>query len=51
MYGLLPTETKVWLLESIKSSIQNSSVDPGMVNEYFKIEIKPMVCQKWYNII
>ena len=51
MYGLLPTGTKEWLLESIQSSIQSSSVDLGMINEDFKTEIKPMVCQKWYNII
>ena len=37
MYGLLPTEKKEWLLECIKSRIQNSSVDQGMINEGFKI--------------
>ena len=41
MCGLLPTETKVWLLESIQSSIQCSRVDLGMINEDFLIEINP----------
>jgi hypothetical protein len=51
MYGLLPTGAKMGLLESILSSIQSSNVDLGMINEDFKIEIKPLICQKWYNII
>ena len=42
MYGLFPTETKGLLLERIKSSIENSTVDLGMVNEDFKIELKPV---------
>ena len=45
MYGLLPTGTKELLLKIIQSSIQSSSVDLGMVNEDFKIELKPIVCE------
>jgi hypothetical protein len=45
MYGLLPTEKKDMLLKSIKSRFQSSSVDPGMVNEDFKTELKPIVCE------
>jgi hypothetical protein len=30
VYGILPTETKEWLLKIIQSSIQSSSVDIGM---------------------
>jgi hypothetical protein len=51
MHGLFPTGTKEWLLESIQSSILSSIVDQGMINGGIKIEIKPMVSQKWYNII
>jgi hypothetical protein len=45
MYGLLPTATKEMLLKSIQSSSQSSTVDTGMVNEDFKIELTPMVCE------
>jgi hypothetical protein len=45
MYGLFPTGTKVLLLKSIQSSIQSSTLDIGMVNEDFKIELKPIVCE------
>ena len=45
MYGLLPTGTKELLLKIIQSSIQSSSVDLGMVNEDFKIEFNPIVCE------
>ena len=51
MYDLLPTETKELLLKSIQSSIQSSIMDLGMINDDFKIEIKAMICQKWYNLI
>ena len=51
MYDLLPTETKELLLKSIQSSIQSAIVDRGMINEDIKIEIKPMVTEKCYNII
>jgi hypothetical protein len=42
MYGLLPTGTKKVLLDIIQTSIQNSNVHTGMVNEDFKIELKPV---------
>ena len=45
IYGLLPTGIQELLLKIILSSIQSSSVDLGMVNEDFKIELKPMVCE------
>ena len=45
MYGLLPTATKEMILESIQSSFQSSTVDLGMVNEDFQIELKSMVCE------
>ena len=50
MYGLFPTETKELLLERIKSSIENSTVDLGMVNEDFKIEFKPMSVKLFVNV-
>jgi hypothetical protein len=45
MYDLFPTETKVWLVKFFQSSIQSSSMDLGMVNEDFKINLKPMDCE------
>jgi cellobiose-specific phosphotransferase system component IIC len=45
MYCLLPTGTKKMLLKIIQSSIQSFSVYIGMVNEDFKIELKPIVCE------
>ena len=45
MYGLLPTGTKELLSKSIQPSIQSSTVDLGMVNEDFKIELKPIACK------
>jgi hypothetical protein len=49
MYGLLPTGTKKLLVKIIQSSLQSSSVDLGMVNEDFNIELKPMVCENVYK--
>jgi hypothetical protein len=44
MYCLFLTGTKELLLEIIQSSIEGYSVELGMVNEAFKVEIKTTVC-------
>ena len=40
-FHLFPTETKEMVFEITQSTVQSSSVNPGMVNEDFKGKLKP----------